>query len=66
MKRDVSLGAAAAVTIAAVIEAGFAAAFTVEPWHPEHTNHRWRLGRSCVPNRANAIRDLVAGKELRI
>ena len=54
------------VAIAAAIEAGFAAAFTVEPWHPEHTNHRWRLGRSCVPNRADAIGELVAGKELRI
>jgi peptidoglycan/xylan/chitin deacetylase (PgdA/CDA1 family) len=54
------------MAIAATIEAGFAAAFTVKPWQPERTEHRWRLSRSCVPNRANAIADLVAGKELRI
>jgi SAM-dependent methyltransferase len=54
------------VVAAAALEAGFAAAFTVEPWQPGRTDHRWRLGRSCVPNRVSAIADLVAGKELRI
>ena len=59
-------GAQDPVAISAAIEAGFAAAFTVEPWQPARTDHRWRLGRSCVPNQASAIADLVAGKELRI
>ena len=51
---------------AATIEAGFAAAFTVIPWRPGRADHRWCLRRSCVPNRLNAVDDLVAGKELRI
>ena len=59
-------GAHSSVAIAAAIEAGFSAAFTVEPWRPERSEHRWRLRRSCVPNHPSAIADLVAGKELRI
>ena len=59
-------GAHATIATAAAIEAGFAAAFTVEPWRLARTDHRWSLSRSCVPNRASAIADLVAGKELRI
>lgn len=52
--------------IAATIETGFSAAFTVEAWCKGLTQHRWRLNRSCVPNRGDAITALLAGTELRI
>lgn len=54
------------VAIAAAIEAGFTAAFTVEPSQKGMTNHRWRLNRSCIPNRTDAITGLVAGKEIQL
>lgn len=53
-------------TIAATIECGFHAAFTVEPYRPECLAHRWTLRRSCMPNRVSAVRELAAGKEIRI
>ena len=53
-------------TIAAAIEAGFDAAFTVVPFQQDVRAHRWALHRSCVPNRPEAVRDLAAGKEVRI
>jgi len=59
-------GAYDSATIAAVIEAGFSAAFSVEPWRATNHEHRWRLRRACVPNVGRAICDLAAGKELRI
>lgn len=59
-------GAHSPVAVAAAIEAGFSAAFTVEPWQPKRSDHRWLLRRSCIPNLPNAIADLVAGRELRI
>jgi 2-polyprenyl-3-methyl-5-hydroxy-6-metoxy-1,4-benzoquinol methylase/peptidoglycan/xylan/chitin deacetylase (PgdA/CDA1 family)/glycosyltransferase involved in cell wall biosynthesis len=54
------------LTIAATIEAGYSAAFTVKPWGKGRANHRWCLNRSCVPNDPDAITDLLAGKEVRI
>jgi len=52
------------LALAATIEAGFDAAFSVEPWQPERFAHRWTLRRSCIPNRATAVQELADGKEV--
>lgn len=51
---------------AAVIEAQFRAAFTVEPGRSADYEHRWRLSRACIPNRPDAIARLASGEALRI
>jgi len=52
------------LALAATIEAGFDAAFSVEPWQPGRFAHRWTLRRSCIPNRATAVQELADGKEV--
>ena len=55
-----------ALAVAATIEAGFDAAFSVVPWQPGRFAHRWALRRSCIPNRATAVEELADGKEVRL
>ncbi|MBM3853941.1 MAG: methyltransferase domain-containing protein [Verrucomicrobia bacterium] len=55
-----------ASAVAATIEAGFDAAFTVAPWQQGRSAHRWALRRSCIPNRPEAVRELADGKEVRL
>lgn len=59
-------GAHDSSTIAAAIEAGFQAAFTVVPWQPKLFAHRWALRRSCIPNRITAVQELADGKEVHL
>lgn len=59
-------GAHDSLTVAATIEAGFQAAFTVVPWQPGQSAHRWALRRSCIPNRDSAVQELADGKEVRL
>jgi len=59
-------GAQDSPAIAATIEAGFEAAFTVAPWQQGRWAHRWALRRSCIPNRSEAVRELADGKEVRL
>lgn len=59
-------GSQGPTTVAAAIEAGFSAAFTVESCILGERDHRWRLRRSCVPNQVDAIAQFTAGKELRL
>ncbi len=54
------------LTVAATVEAGFDAAFTVAPWQRGRWAHRWALRRSCIPNRPEAVRELADGKEVRL
>jgi SAM-dependent methyltransferase/GT2 family glycosyltransferase len=54
------------LTVAAMVEADFDAAFTVVPCQRGRSAHRWALRRSCIPNRVNAIQDLADGKEVRL
>ena len=54
------------LTVAAMIEADFEAAFTIVPWQPGRWTHRWAIRRSCIPNRISAIRELAEGKEVQL
>lgn len=54
------------LAVAATVEAGFDAAFSVVPWQPGQYAHRWALRRSCIPNRTTAIQELADGKEVRL
>lgn len=54
------------LTVAATIEAGFEAAFSVAPWQRGRSAHRWALRRSCIPNRMTAVTELADGKEVRL
>jgi peptidoglycan/xylan/chitin deacetylase (PgdA/CDA1 family) len=50
----------------AVAQAGFSAAFTVQPSHPGTGARRWSLPRSCVPNQPDAPERLARGEPLGI
>lgn len=54
------------LTVAAMIEADFDAAFTIVPWQRGRSTHRWAIRRSCMPNRTSAIQELAEGKEVRL
>jgi len=59
-------GTSDSLAVAATIEAGFDAAFSVVPWQQGRFAHRWALRRSCIPNRTTAVQDLADGKEVRL